>query len=263
MALNFRERPNSREYSDIPPGLTTRWRASGEPDPAIVQAAARSLTPIAQTISAGVVYRQNIAVADAGHRLYDVTVTYGQKRHNVGDWSFSFDTTGGTLRITAAKEHIRSYPDDGNTHKGTIGVKPDGDPEGCDIIIPAMKLSVTFRHAQGAVGIGFVKTLARATGHTNSDSFLTFAPGELLFLGGTGSDGREAEAEVTYHFAASENAVGLQYGDIDSIAKKGHEYIWVEFEQKDSAGKAATVPKLIHVERVYDPISFSGTFGWS
>ncbi|MCJ7544508.1 MAG: hypothetical protein MUP47_08100 [Phycisphaerae bacterium] len=53
-----------------------------------------------------------------------------------------------------------------------------------------------------------------------------FAPGELLFLGGSGGESTGWEfAELTLPFAANPNRTGITIGDISGIDKKGWEYL--------------------------------------
>ena len=263
----FDEMPDSRQFVLEPPSLTTKYRAVGELDDFTIQQFARAATPIIELTTAGYLYRQNISVDEVGWRIYEVTVNYGQKKRETGSYSWSFDSTGGSVSIKAAIDHRGSYPSggDANPHNGSIGVSADGkDVEGAEIIIPALKLSVTFRHPQAEVTMPFVKTLARATGQTNAYEFLTYEPGELLFMGATGSDGSETEAEVTYQFAASENVSDLVLGGIAGIAKRGFDWVWIEFDAGESTdGKPVLKPSRVHVEQVYRELDFGSTFGWS
>jgi hypothetical protein len=263
MALDIQETPESRQFTANPASYRYDFLITGEHSDAIVQAYAIAATPVFVSTAMGTLYRQDLQLKPRGWKQWHVTVPYGPMERETGSYTFSFDTTGGTVKIKAAKEHIASYPTDGDPHAGSIGVNTDGTVEGVDVIIPALKLSVQFRHPQGQVTIGFVKSLASVTGTVNSGSFLGFAAGELLFLGASGSDGSNSEAEITYQFAASQNATGLSFGDIASVAKKGHEYAWIEFEDDESSGEAVVVPKSVHVERVYEEVDFAAIFGWS
>lgn len=263
--FSFEETPDSRQETFDPPTYTLIYKANGEQDDAIVQAYAIAATPSVVFRAAGALYRKDIKRDPDGSHQYIVTATYEKRERGstpVGDFTFSFDTTGATVNIKAAKEHIASYPDDGDWHKGAIGVKADGDVEGADIIIPALKLTYNFKHPQAIVTESFARTLATVTGRTNSATFRGFQAGELLFLGATGSDGTEAEAEVSYQFAASENVTDLSIGEITSIAKKGHELVWISFTDGVESGEAVRKPKRVHVERCYDSFDFSSVFGW-
>jgi len=177
---------------------------------------------------------------------------------------WSFDTTGGTIKLTTSKNTTR-FPASGRTapdFKGAIGVKNtgrDAEPEGVDIVIPGLKLTATYKWPGGAKDMAYVKTVAGLTGRTNNATFYTYDIGELLFLGMTGELTPVGVQEFQYHFLASKNATGLTIGDIASITKKGHEYLWVAFEaeQDASAKKLVQRPLAAYVERVYDPTDFA------
>lgn len=265
--FQFDEVPDSRSFSLEPLSETRKYLAMGEFDNLAVQNYARLATPTAVFTTGGMLYRQNVLVEPNGWAKYLVTVPYGKKQRETGSYTFNFDTTGGSVLIKAAREHIASYPAETgneNPHLGAIGVTADNkDVEGTEVVIPALKLTVTFRHPSGVVTMPYVKTLARATGKTNSLEFLTYDAGELLYLGSTGSDGSETEAEVAYNFAASENIAAATIAGVSGIAKKGFEYVWIQWKPAVTAGEAATQARRVHVEEVYAACDFAAQFGWS
>jgi hypothetical protein len=270
MLFSFEETPESRaqEYGGSP-SHELIYKAVGETDDFLVGQYALGATPLTVFRPAGVLYRRGIRVDPDGHAQYRVVVSYGKPDRTttpVGSVTFSFDTTGGTLHVTQAKQHVATYPSGGDLHKGAINVKQTdkgADVEGVDIIIPALKFTASFRHPQGIVTPAYVKALASITGTTNSESFLGFEPGELLFLGATGSDGTEAEAEVSYQFLASANGTGLSFGDITGVNKGGHEYLWLSYSDEVESGEAVKQPERAFVERLYDSANWSAVFGWS
>jgi len=268
MVFSFEETPESRASTADKNSATKTliYKSVGEFDETIVEAYAYTGSPATVTVATGTLYRSSVNVDPDGWGQYRVTVTYGKldsKSVPTGTSTFSFDTSGATINIKAAKAHVASYPDSGNWHKGAINVKADGDVEGVEIVIPALKLTYTFNHPSGVVTEDFARLLASVTGMTNSATFRGFSAGELLFAGASGSDGSEAEASVSYSFVASSNETSLTIGDITGIAKAGHDYAWVEFEDDVDAGEPIRPPKRVHVERVYDSFAFASVFGWS
>lgn len=268
MTFRFDEIQTSRPFVDGQSAAATRiYRATGTTDEQYVAAFARAYVPNMVSTVAGILYLSGLRTDPDGHARWNVTAGYSPRKKQTGSYTWNFDTTGANVRITSAREHVASFPaEEGNAdpHKGTIGVTKDGEVEGTDIIIPALKLQVQFRHPMGVVSLPFAKKLARLTGTTNLAPWLggNFAAGELLFLGAQGSDGSEAEAEITYNFAASENVNDLSFGDINNIVKAGHHYAWVEYKDAVSGGKAATQPARVHVEKVYGEANFAAEFGW-
>jgi hypothetical protein len=148
--------------------------------------------------------------------------------------------------------------------QGAIGVSADG-VEGIDITIPVYHFAETHSKPNAQITGAYKGVLFNLTGKVNSDGFRGFAPGEVLFLGASGSKrgsgwgGAEADWEITYRFAASPNVTGLSIGPINGINKKGWEYLWVRYsDQEDTAAKALVKrPIAAYVERVYH----EGNFG--
>jgi hypothetical protein len=262
--FQFNERPDSRAWTTDPPSVTYRYKATGQQDDGIVRAYALSATPLVIFADVGTLYRGNVQIEPDGHKQYLVSVPYGPRKRETGSSTFRFDTTGATINVKAAKQHIASYPSGGsaNPHKGSIGVTKDGNVEGAEIVIPALKLIYTFKHPAGVINESHARALAGVTGMTNASPFRGFAAGELLYLGSTGEDGSETEASVEYVLVASANAT-ISVGDITGIFKGGHHLLWIEFKNEVDGGKPAVQPERVHIERVYDPVDFASAFGWS
>lgn len=265
MPFSFTETPDSRQSTLVPPAVTLKFRASGEQDDASVMAYATAFTPALVSHSSGaILYRQDVAVEPAGFKLYKVSVPYSVDKHDTGSFKLSFDTTGGTLHITASKETIQAYGSGATTadYKQAIGVTGKEDVEGADVIIPVLKITATFRHPQGVITIPQIKNLGRWTGKVNSDTFLTFDPGEVLFLGATGDEGTDQPTEIAYHFACSENLTGLSIGGITGIDKKGHHLYWIKYKKNAANNKGVIQPESIYIERVYDVLPLASCLGF-
>lgn len=262
--LKFDLKPSGISGTGEPPSEVRKYVCAGTIDKTTVEALAWSGSPAIVATQWGILYRQDIRTVSTGFGIWDVEVPYGPRKNVSGDYSFRFDTTGATLRIFASREHVESYGPLGatgtNIHNGAINVR-NGEAEGVEIVVSALKLTVDFRHPQGVVTIPFAKNLSNYTGRYNSDTFLTFDPGELLFLGSTGGDGTTAEAEVSYHFAGKPNESNMTIGNIANIVAKGHDYAWVEYEDDDAAGEAGTRLKYVHVERIYQSLAFATALG--
>ena len=92
--------------------------------------------------------------------------------------------------------------------------------------------------------------------------FLTFQPGEVLFLGTTGRWGPQTETNLSYKFALSENASGLSFGELTGIDKKGWEHAWVSHRSDEDQGKGVKVPQYVYVERIYEPVALATALGF-
>ena len=257
MPFRFLEKPTSRSETAYPRSASLEFTASGTVDTSFVMAYALNATP---QIYNGL-YRQDIQLTPVASDHFDITVPYSwQNRVN---YDVDFDTTGGTIHIQASRETVGAYGGNANVndYKGMIGVHGD-QVDGVDIVLPALKLTVKFQHQIGVMNIDRVKTLARLTGKVNSDQFMTFAAGEVLFLGCSGSQGTATPTNVAYHFACSENAQGLTIGQIANVAKKGHEYLWIRYKPEAVNGAAVMQAEKLYVERVYESTAFRDVLGF-
>lgn len=230
-------------------------------------------TPGVILTAIGTLYREPPSIRQTAYDSFAIQVTYTRRKAETGEWTWDFDTTGGTVHISHAKESIARYYSGGSEtgaaaatnvpkHNQAIGVDRTGNVQGTDIVIPAMKINVSYRHPLGQVTIAFAKKMHNMTGKVNSTKFLNFAAGEVLFLGARGSDGTVAEGTVGYSFAMSQNVTGLTIGEVAGVAKKGWEYLWISYKEAVSAGNKSTQPEFVYVERVYDTADFAAELGF-
>jgi hypothetical protein len=175
---------------------------------------------------------------------------------------FQFDTGGGSQHITQAINHINSYAPSGLTapdFKGAVGVA-EKTVEGVDIIIPVYNFSEVHYLSNTTVNDAYKATLFSLTGKVNSATYKGYLAGELLFKGASGSKKGRSDWEMTFNFAASPNKTDIVVGDISGIAKKGWEYLWVQYEDDEDTTAHALVkrPKAVFIEQVYDYANLSG-----
>jgi len=200
-----------------------------------------------------------------GTMIWDGSATYERFDYTppeVGESSYSFDTTGGSQHVTQGLAHIADYPA-GSTYdyKGAINVQRNGDSisvEGVDITIPVFSWSETHYIANDDVDDAYKLALFALSGKTNDDTFRGFAAGEVLFLGASDGQRGKENWEITFRFAASLNKTGLTIGTITSIAKKGWEYLWVTYVDVVSTDVVVKQPAAVHIEQVYDAGDFDG-----
>jgi len=276
MIQRFIELPEFSSGSDNPLMRKTAYKAIGFTDEAIVRALARTSTPATLLSSAGLLYRTNIETRQNAYNQIEFTCTYEAHSVDPGSWSWSGETFGGTVHITNSLETIKRYDAAGNTATGTseatipyygrsIGLDESGNIAGTEIVIPAAKFNIRFSHPQGFVSLAWFKQMVSLTGKTNSTNFLLWAPGEVLFLGASGSDGSNVDAQWEYSFAMSENASLTFGGSFATVSKKGWEYAWVKFKKSDRAVGSdkfpGVTPEFVFVERVYEAVDLAGILG--
>jgi len=177
----------------------------------------------------------------------------------VGESSFSFDTGGGTQHVTQSLQTVSKYPVSAPNFEGAIGVTHDS-VDGVDITVPVYNFSETHYLADSAVTETYKQTLFLLTGKVNSVAWRTFAAGEVLFLGASGSKRGEEDWEISYRFAASPNRTGLTVGSITGIDKRGWEYMWVRYADGEDEAAHAMVkkPVAVYIEKVYEEADLAG-----
>lgn len=224
-----------------------------------------------------------------GDQAWQLTVNYvsrgadDDQRPDPLRRSRSFDTSGGTTHISQQPQYgagtaaggratttEKRYPVSGDNAApdqfGAIGV--DGDSvQGVDITIPALQWTETYDVPAQYVTNDYVKNVSALTGTTNNAAFRSFAAGEVLFLGGTGSQDWDEEKgdspwSLSFRFMAAPNADGttlprLTVGTITNIEKKGHEYLWVRYEDEVTDNTLLKKPRHVYVNRVYPEANFA------
>ena len=196
----------------------------------------------------------------------------------------SFDTSGGTQHITNALQVKNSTGtvtdsgervygpsglDDGATMKGAINVDDNG-VNGVDIVVPSFQFQESYDVPLSVLTDAYIRKLGELTGTVNDASFRGFKAGEVLFIGASGShewdDQRgNGPGTITFKFVASPSAgdgktlLPLKVGDINNIAKGGHEYLWVRYATvaDTSKNQITRQPIAVYVNRVYKDGDFS------
>ena len=210
------------------------------------------------SIILGCLYRVSTSIERTAKKGFEGVVEYEYK--NVDDFSFSFETTGGTQHLTQSYETLGRYAPDDETppdHGGAIGVN-DNDIAGCDVTVPILSFSMS-RSKSGILDPAFIKFLAGITGRINVVPFLEFLPGEVLFEGASGSQKFSASDsdlpmfDLTYKFRVSPSVSDLSVGDIYVGYKRGWDYLWVQYieTEDEAANMISRSPAAAFIERVY------------
>jgi hypothetical protein len=216
---------------------------------------------------------ENYTVSYLGDKCWQVTLNYEKTGADDDEEpeplrrTRSFDTGGGTRHMTQAIAE-RGYSQSGNApnQKKAIGVDDDR-VAGVDVVEPALQWSESYDVPAAYVTAAYIKSVSDATGTTNDATFRTFARGEVLFVGCSGTqewDEKKGDGPwtLTYKFVRSPNAgsgetlPALEVGDIDNIEKRGHEYLWVRYESDVDSGTLLKKPRHVYVNQVYRETDF-------
>lgn len=169
---------------------------------------------------------------------------------------WSFDTSGGTQHITTSLETRQAEEGSGFSAapdtKLVIGANKTGAPEGCDVVVPKFEFQ-TVRKLE-YLTLNYMRTILDLTGKTNDATFLgVFLQGEVLFLGAAGQYRDNDGWTVTFRFSGSPNKTGnpAAVNPVERLSPRGHDYIWVTYEDEVSNDVRVQVPASAFVEKVY------------
>ncbi len=248
------------------------WIVRGAANQAEALAAAMLKVPAVN----GDLVLDGVDVTRIGRELYQVAAAYrdpeqlkkdAQSPGVPGTIEKSFDTSGGSAHITHSLKtrQIAGRPGKAApSFEQAINVKKDGDRlsvEGVDIHLPALALTYKKTFAAPDVTDAFIQTLAYLSGTVNAAVFHGYQPGELLFVGASGTQpDSDAPVDVTYRWLASANVSALKIGGLNTVDKRGWDYLWVLFEPVEdaAANSLAARPMGAYVEQVYREADWSG-----
>lgn len=280
MPLTWVENSDSRTASLVRKGkraesqITLTWDVFGTNDDRVVHQEANNRLSRGTTYVIGdyTFMVESYTLTYQGDQAWRVEAVYTKLGVNDDDQrnplrrSRSFDTTGSTQHITQALDETQ-YPGDAPSQHKAIAVDANG-VNGVDIVVPSLQWQEQYDVPSSYVTSGFIRSVASITGTTNNASFRGFLAGEVLFVGCSGSQEWDTEKgdgpwSLSYRFIASPNAgtggsiPALSIGDITGINKKGHEYLWVRYENDVDEQTLLKKPKHVYVNRVYREGNFS------
>lgn len=255
-----------------------KWVGAGSEDPDdaydedVAYAAFKAVLP---TTKAG----------DDGQVLYLDTITVDEEEMGTGKWNGyaryvpntiqlaigqerrTFNSSGGTQHITLSRETTESKAASGTppNYGRLIGVRPDGTPEGTDIMVPVHEYEITRAFADDDIDQSYEQLLVDATYTTNASTFRGGGAKTVLFMGATGGQRGDGVAEITFKFAAAKDRTGVTIpgadGTITMSMIGAWECFWVAYVKKKlgtgANANVGDVPKYAYAERVYDSTDFS------
>ncbi len=293
MAITITEDVDSRESTvGDNPTVTLHYTLEGTDDDLAAKAAMLAEAPATyDNLTRGDVRVDPVYVDDVAiEGIWQCEVAYGNVTALPFDYAVRFDTSGGTQHITQAllPESVNTYKAPWHqvaaNHHGAIGVTGSGDDmtvEGTDIVAPVYRWTETHQQPDEIVTPTYREKLFVLTGRFNEAFFREYLPGEVLFLGASGSKtgysplhGGDTEWwEISYSFGVQltvgvlderlnvDRPESIAIGEIVVAQKYGWDYLWVEYKKFTATQAAAGMEvkaAAAHIERVYRP----GDFSW-
>jgi len=180
-----------------------------------------------------------------------------------GDFTTSFDTTGGTQHITQAISPqsvgtAATHPENAPNMFNTIGNTGDA-VQGTDIVVPVYRWSETHCLPDSMVTPQYRRMLYLATGEVNQEAWREFGVNDSLFMGASGSKRARGDWSVTFMFAAAPTRTE-EIGPF-KVTKRGWQYVWCRYHRKvEGTGENKTLmmkPVAVYVNNVYYVFDFS------
>jgi len=204
---------------------------------------------------------QDYTISPQGGGTWEIKVRYGltpprQQPPQLNDYQLSFDTSGGTQKITQSKGTVEFPFGAAPLFQGAIGVNGD-TVEGCEIVIPQFTFQEQHHFPATSVTGAYLRTLRDLTGKINDATFRGFAAYEVLFLGARGVGKWQDGWEITYNWAVGKNETNLTVGSLTGIQKGAWDYLWIRYGADEDQDTLVQVPKYAYVEIVYDTADFS------
>ena len=245
-----------------------RWLVRGSSDPIVCRA-----TLITYAANIGLYSYDGLGLKSMAWNLYpeggpdawEFSANYDYTPEP-GEFTVSIDTTGATVntQLAYAQTEFAATGETAVDYGDSINVDAQGNPQGVEKIIPSLKLNIraTIKESNITSALAYAKTIASVTGKVNDATFLTFARGELLFLGATGDIITNSDPVLSFAFEASPNITGETIGTVTGIDKLGWEYIWFDFKQKQDTATnlKTTVARAAYVAQVYNFADFGDLF---
>jgi len=240
---------------------TTNWIIQGTADEAAALAELTSASTgifnsqLRQSITVEPEYADASASGGVWYGTVEYAVNARQLPQSEGDSNFNFDIGAGSTHITQSRGTLNTYASSGGSAATGYGAINNG--EGTEIISPEYSFSETWIKANADIDAAYKLVLFNLVGKINDATFKGFAIGECLFLGATGTKRNSSEWEITYRFKSIPNQTNIQIAGITVSTKRGHDFLWVEYEDKARDPGIVKRPIMAHVERVYLDGDFS------
>lgn len=204
------------------------WAIDGSLNRNSILTAIGYFLPAADLVGGSALFLDKQNIKEQGGGCWTLSADYRIKQ---GSWELSLDTSGGTTKRLQSYKTMRAYDATGNVfnqapedmislglvtdHKRAIGVTNTG-VEGVDVVDPKFDFTVNYKFPIGNLSAGYLMNLYRMTGRMNDAPFaltwngqsLTFAAGDLRFMGSQARQTSDFQLDITYRFSAMKGLAG-------------------------------------------------------
>lgn len=218
-------------------------------------------------------YPYEVALTPIGAEtgIWDARITYRVYHYDETDLDeYQFSTSGGQEKIyySYGTQQCKSI-EDGTAaadEGGAVNVKEDGTIEGIDTKYPAMQWTQTQNFSFESITAATRKLWAEYTNCVNSQDFMGYAAGEVMFDGVSGSLQTRYDKvtnapirywKVSFTFSVRRNRT-VNYGAATFTAR-GWDHTWVKWGKVLSAdGSVKNVPLKVLSDQVYPYVNLNG-----
>ncbi len=178
-------------------------------------------------------FKEYTIVSTAGSNVTISGGTLGAVGRNLGVWAVYAAATG---RGTAP------------SYRGAIGVTRDS-VAGVDI--PSPSADYTYTHQVTGFSWDDYRVLESLRSTTNFSTWRGWQPGEVMYLGTSGSWSTNSFWKLTHRFAVRRNKYAVRVSeDIVIPFVGGWEYLWTTYRDDTAPGAFLQIPTNTYVERV-------------
>ena len=227
--ITIRELPRQEigvSFSD--PTSRKEWLYDGSYNKNSILAVAGANIPVVDICGGVSRFFERYDCKEQGGGAWVVTAQYKSKP---AYWELSIKTTGGTAKMLQSYRTVRGYdctnqtvnedPTDWRSYgiirdfNNAIGVNGNS-VEGVEIIIPTLDITINYKFTLSTLSASYIQTLFYMTGSANDAPFtlawkgqsITFAKGDLRFLGAPLKQTSDDQVEITFNFSASKGTAG-------------------------------------------------------
>lgn len=241
------------------------YQAKGSNDEPTIKAAIIGVAPATVTVDTFTLYQTTLRIGRIAPDTWRCEMRYRAfELPAPGDIEISFDTEGGTARVTQALAHLSDHAPSGETPAnfyGAINVTDSG-VEGTDIEVPAFNFEYHVTFTAASVTQTYATTLGLMTKSVNQSLWHGFAAGTVFFRGVSSPKIKKSAPTADLVFKFRYEPVDSARTDANSISlpdRNGHDVLWYS-QRRDvdtSAERLTHRSVSAHIDRVYSYANFS------